>query len=251
MQVAKNAPYLRSMKSILTLFASTVVLFASAQDHVYEDLLVMFVDEKYEKCLAKAESYTLKEDTKKDAMPYLYMSMCMYEMSKLEKFQADYPKAFREAMKLAEKYRKKDKNNEFFDNYEDYWTKLNTSAMEEGDNLFEAGEYSKAKQLFDNMVGYDPGNPGAWLMLALCQQKSNLAKEAELSLKAFGKAYNAVGDPKRMAVDRKTLLRKALIRYTAFTAEKGLRDSARRVIDLGKGQFMDDPEYKLQYEEVH
>ena len=81
--------------------------------------LKAYVDEEYEKCLVKAEGYTINEETKKDPLPYLYMSMCLYEMSKIEKYTAmeDYKKADRDAMKYAEKYRKKDKNKEFFDNY--------------------------------------------------------------------------------------------------------------------------------------
>ncbi|MCB0765446.1 MAG: hypothetical protein KDB84_12110, partial [Flavobacteriales bacterium] len=97
------------MKKLLLLAPLALFqLTAQAQKHVYEDLLVLFVDEKYEKCLGKAEGYTLMDDTKKDPLPFLYMSMCFMEMSKDEKYQADYPKAAKDALKFAEKYRKKD-----------------------------------------------------------------------------------------------------------------------------------------------
>ncbi|MCB0198137.1 MAG: hypothetical protein KDJ65_39710, partial [Anaerolineae bacterium] len=82
-----------------TFLAAALLAFtaftATAQKHVYEDLLVLFVDENYEKCLAKAENYTVNDDTRKDPLPYLYMSMSLYEMSKLEEFNEDYPKASR------------------------------------------------------------------------------------------------------------------------------------------------------------
>ena len=169
------------------------MLSAQAQKHVYEDLLKAYVDEEYEKCLAKAEGYTINEETKKDPLPYLYMSMCLFEMSKIEKYTAmeEYKKADRDAVKYAEKYRKKDKNREFFDNYGDYWEDLNTMAMEKGENLYDDEEYSKAKQVFDGMVGYYPENSGAWMYLALCQYKTNLVKEGDLSMKQFVKARSS------------------------------------------------------------
>ena len=225
---------------------------ARAQKQPYEDLLVKYVDEKYEDCLAKAQGYTEKESTKKDPLPYLYMSMCLYEMSKIEKFRAmeEYKKSDKDAVKFAEKYRKKDKNKEFFGNYEDYWAELNKLSMEQGENFYEEGSYSKAKSLFDGMVGYYPENPGAWIMLALCQYKSNLVKEGDLSMKEYAKAaLNA--DTGSLPEDQKKLLKNALIRYSEFLNTKGMRDSARTTIGLGKEHFMEDPDFKLQYDELN
>ncbi|MCB0793989.1 MAG: tetratricopeptide repeat protein [Flavobacteriales bacterium] len=239
------------MKNLLTLLLLLLAMGGYAQKHVYEDLLVMYVDEDYEKCMGKAESYTLNDKTRKDPLPYLYMSMCLYEMSKLEKYQADYPKASRDALKYAEKYRKKDKDNEYFANYEDFWAELNTMGMEEGENYYEEGSYSKAKQAFDRMVGYYPENPGAWLMYALCQLKSNLARDAEESLKNFAKAQASMGDIKDLPEDQQKLLRMALIRYAEHLNTAGMQDSARSTIEIGKDAFMENDEFKLMYEDLH
>lgn len=234
------------MKKFLTLIAFLLVQAAAfAQKHVYEDLLVLYVDEKYEKCLAKAEAYTLAEATKKDALPFLYMSMCLFEMSKQEKFAADYPKAARDAVKWAEKYRKKDKDREYFGNYEDYWAELNTVSYQAGENLLDDPKgISKAKQIFDGMVGYYPENPGAWLMLAMCQYKSNLLKEGDLSVKEFDKAMTAAGDIATLPKDQRILLKNALIRYADYLVGKGQRDRAKQYASLGKDQFMEEPDFK-------
>lgn len=242
------------MKRILTLALLAFTLNAVvAQKHVYEDLLKAFVDENYEKCLFKAIGYTESDATKKDPMPYLYAAMCYYEMSKIEKFTAmeEYKKADREAIKYAEKYRKKDKNNEFFANYDDFWTDLNTMAQEKGINHFDAKEYSKAKQLFDGMTSYHPENAGAWLMLALCQYNSNLTKEADLAVKEFDKAFAGISDLGRLPEDQKKLLTTALINYSLYLKGKGMREEAKAVLDKGKDHFMEDPEFKLTYDEVN
>ena len=239
-------------RMLLSVFTVAVTIGAFAQKHVYEDLLKLYVDEKYEACLSKAEGYTMGEETKKDPLPYLYMSMCFYEMSKIEKYTAmeEFKKCDRDALKYAEKYRKKDKNREFFENYADFWEDLNTMAMQKGENLYEDGEYGKAKQLFDSMTGYYPENAGAWMMLALCQYKTNLVKEGDLSMKEFTKA-RAYADIQYLAEDQKKLLRNALIRYSEYLAGKSMRDSARSTINIGADDFMKEPDFKAAYEEYN
>lgn len=223
-----------------------------AQKGVYEDLLVLYVDEKYEKCIAKAEAYTEAEATKRDALPFLYVSMCYHEMAKQEKYKDDYPKASRDALKWAEKYRRKDKDLEFFHNYEDYWMSLNTQAMEEGENLMDDPKgLSRARQVWTSMIKYYPENPGPWLMLAITQYNSNLAKDGDLSVKEFDKAFAAAGDIARLPADQRKLLKNALIRYADFLAAKGMKDQARKYIALGKNHFMGEPDFKGAYNSLH
>ncbi len=221
---------------------------ATAQKHVYEDLLVLYVDEKYEKCIFKAEGYTTNDNTKRDALPFLYISMCFHEMSKKEKFQTDYPKAGRDALKWAEKYRRKDKDLEFFRNYEDFWISLNTFALDEGElQLDDPKGLSRARQAFTSMTKYYPENPGPWLLLAVAQNKANLAREAELSVAEFDKAMANVGDINSLPQDQKRALKAGLIRYSDQMLEKGQRDKARKYIALGKDAFMDQDDFKGAY----
>lgn len=241
------------MKQLLTLSLLALCQFtASAQKHVYEDLLVMYVDEKYEKCIFKAEGYTENDATKRDPLPFLYISMCYHEMSKKEQYQQDYPKAGRDALKWAEKYRRKDKEKEFFGNYEDYWISLNTYALDEGElQLDDPKGMTRARQAFTSMTKYYPENPGPWLLLAVAQYKANLAREAEASVTEFDKAIAAAGDISTLPQDQKRALKAGLIRYADLMVEKGQRDRARQYIALGKDAFMDQPDFKGAYSALH
>lgn len=253
MQVAIPAAHkaIIMKKSILFVLGLLHAGLGMAQKGVYEDLLVLYVDEKYEKCIFKAEGYTEGDDTKKDPLPYLYVSMCYFEMSKQEKFNADYPRASRDALKWAEKYRKKDKEKEFFNNYEDYWSELNTMVQEHGENLLDDPKgLSKARQMFDSMTGYHPENPGGWLMLALSQYKANLAKEGDLSVAGFDKAIAAAGDIGTLPKDQKKLLKSALIRYADYLVSKGQRDRAKKYAAIGKDHFMEEPDFKGLWESL-
>lgn len=238
------------------LFSTTALLLLSAgqawaQDRPYDDLLVRYVDEKYEDCLFKAERYTMREQTKRDPLPYLYMSMCYFEMSKIPKYQEmdEYKKADRDAMKWAEKYRKKDKDMEFFHNYEDYWASLNTMVQENGLNAYEgeAKELSKARRYFQSMTRYYPENPGGWLMLALSQYRSNMARDGDESMKGYEAALAEVGSLDNLPPDQKMLMKSALIHLAEYLDDKGDRNGARQAMELGKDVFMDDPEFKGAY----
>jgi hypothetical protein len=239
------------MRSSILATATLLFLSAHAQKQPYEDLLVKYVDEKYEDCLAKALNYTEKDDTKKDPLPFLYVSMCYYEMSKIEKYRSmeEYKKCDKDAVKYAEKYRKKDKNKEFFDNYADFWSDLNTMAGEAGVNAYEDPKgLTKAKQWFDGMTGYYPENPGPWLMLGLVLYKSNLTKEADAAIAKFQPALEAAGGIGMLPDDQKKLVKTALIQYATYLDSKGNRSKAKEMLEIGKEFFKDDAEFKGAYE---
>jgi len=224
-----------------------------AQNHAYDDLLILYVDEDHVKCISKAERYTDKEETRRDALPYLYQSMCSFEMSKLDKYTSDreYKYVGRDALKYAAKYRKKDKELEYFKNYEDYWAELNTRAMDMGFMLFDEGSYSKAKRQFKRMVTYYPENAGAWQMLALTELKMNAARDAKESMVEYRKAFAQLGEVERLPKDQRRLLREGMVRYTEQLQQKGLIDSARTTIAMGKDHFIENPEFKALYEELN
>ena len=180
------------------------------------------------------------------------MSMCLYEMSKIPKYQEmdDYKKADRDALKWAEKYRKKDKEKEFFDNYADYWGELNTMAQELGMNDYESGAkgMSKAKRTFESMTKYYPENPGPWLMLALTNYGSNQQKEGDDALKTFHTTLDAAGDIGSLPEDQKKLLMDALVHYAEYLDGKGDKSGAKAALEIGKKDFMDVPEFKGAYD---
>lgn len=238
-------------KFVLILSLVLINLGLSAQKHVYEDLLVLYVDEKYEKCIFKAEGYTENDATKRDALPFLYVSMCYYEMSLKDQYSVDYPKASRDAMKWAEKYRRKDKDREFWSNYEDYWMSLNTKALDEGENALDDPKgATRARQTFTSMTKYHPENPGPWLLLAVTQYKGNLAKDGDISVKEFDKALAAAGDISTLSVDQKKALKTALIRYADLMIDKGNKDQARKYVALGKDHFMGEADFKGLYDSL-
>ncbi len=237
-------------KPLLILLFLLPYLHVSAQSKPYDDLLVLYVDEDYEKCVYKAERYVDRKESHRDPLPYLYASMCYFEMSKTPKYQEmpEYKHADRDALKWAAKYRRKDKNMEFFANYEDYWSELNTVAQEVGMNFLDEGAFSKAKSQFQRMTRYNPENPGAWAMLALAQQKMKSTRDAKDNTEKFHEVLDAIPNVARLPKDERILLRESLVRTAMYLEDQGDLSEARKVIELGKDHFMENPEFKSLYE---
>ncbi len=228
-------------------FASTLFSATAQTDKDYKDLLTLFVGEKYDKCLYKAEGYTLDEKTKKDPLPYLYMSRCYFEMSKRDEFKEKYPNAFKDAMKYISKYGSKDKEKVYAAEYEDFFIALRKAAIAEAESMMDTEKFSKAKQLYDQVLDMDPNDAGAQLMLGLAFGALKSKKESEEGIKkakAILTEKKASQSPEQLA-----LLKEAITRHA--TALSGTnRDAAKEWLDLGMEFFAEDKEYKITYDSI-
>lgn len=213
----------------------------------YEDLLKLFVDDKFEKCLYKAEGYTLDEKTKKDPLPYLYMSRCYFEMSKRDEFREKYPNAFKDAMKYASKYGSKDKEKQFAAEFEDYFGALRMAAIAEAETMMETNKASKAKQIYDNLLDLDPNDAGAQLSLGLAFQAAKSKKESE---DAFKKAKAILSEKKASTTKEQLILLKDAITKHATALASSSKEAAREWLELGMEYFPEDKEYKLTYDTI-
>lgn len=232
------------MKKILLLLIIGFGSFSTfAQD--YDDLLNLLVDEDFEKLVYKAEKYTLDDDSKRDAMPYLYLSMGFYEISKISDFDEDYPKAFKDALKYASKYRKKDKNSEFYAEHSEYFDLLRKAAMLEAETFNEKEKYAKSKGYYKYLYSIDPEDAGAWIYTGVIQERLKATREAE---EAYLTAKELIeGGCSSLTRIQKEYLKSGLIYYAEYYSEEGRSADAKDLMDLGLKLFGEDKEYKVVY----
>jgi len=214
----------------------------------YKDLLTMFVSEKYERCLYKAEGYTLDDKTKKDPVPYLFVSRCYYEMSKRDEFKEKYPNAFKDSMKYIAKYAAKDKDKTYYSEYEDFISNLRTDAIAEAENFFESEKYTKSKALYDQLTKLDENDAGAQIMLSLNQTALKAKKESELALTTAKKILDEKTASR--GKEQLVLLKNALISLSTSMYDSGKRSEAKTWIEYGQDYFKDDKEFVLAYETI-
>jgi hypothetical protein len=237
-----------SLNILLGLFAFSALSLSAQDDEDFEDLRILYMDGKYEKLIKKADRYTDDDDTRKDPTPYLYLSKAYYEMSRMEEFAEDYPpeKAFRDALKWASKYRRKDKQGELFDENDLYFRELKESALIEANGLISDQKYSRAKRYFDSICDFDPTDPGAWLMLGICKVEIRNVREAEMDFQKAGEVLHTRDLSTLNSIERK-LLRDGILTYSDYLVEQSMRDSARVTMELAKPVLEGDREFDMKY----
>ncbi len=214
----------------------------------YTKLWNLFIDEKYEQLLIKAEAITQNDKRRKEPMPYMFMSMASYELSKDEKYEEDYPKAFKDALKSAGKYRKKDKAYKYESEFQEHLQNLRSDAMEVGENFVEEEKYSKAKTYYKYLTQMDPTCQSSWLMYGYCLTKMNDIGGAKEALKKV--SFRSESDFDELTSEQVRMAKYALISYAEHLYQNGMRDSAQVTINLGKEFYMDDKEYQLVTEDM-
>ncbi|MGB2384369.1 MAG: hypothetical protein ACPH8E_02605, partial [Flavobacteriales bacterium] len=116
----------------------------------FDELLMWMVDGKYEKVLYKAIRYTEDDDTKKEPVPYVFMSMAFFKISESsdEELLEKYSKALKDALKYASKFVKKDKEGEYIGEYVDYFNDLRRATMNQAEIYVDEEKFTKAKSYY-------------------------------------------------------------------------------------------------------
>lgn len=255
------------MKKLLFTFFFGLLLvnpISKAFAQEYEDLLVLFVDEKYEKCYDKAVKYMEDDKTKNDALPYLYASEAMYEMSRDHQYVDIFPNAYKEALSYAAKYRKKDKAYSYKSDAEEYIEKLKKTILEEVDNYVLEGDeksYKKALGLMKKVVQIDPLCPGSMLLRGdleiLTKNKTEGKKMVIEGLDQIKKVGTDIqfGD---MTLTQQMYMKYALMFNAKQSMESDLA-KAREIISIGQPYFgeerddcliEDNSDFKKLYKEI-
>ena len=250
----------RTLLIALLLLSTFVKLFAQE----YQDLLLLYVDEKYDKCYDKAVKYTGNDKTKKDALPYLYASMALFEMSRDHAYVDDFPKAFKESLSYAAKYRKKDIEDAYKEDSQEYIEKLKMVVVEEVENYLMEGTdkgYSKSVSLIKKIKDIDRKDYGAYLLWGLLETlNGNKTEGRKIVSEGFDK-INTIGTDVQfgdLTESEQYYLRLSLMEYAKFQNEKD-PEGAKETISIGHQYFYeqredclleDNSKFKELYDEI-
>lgn len=246
-----EAQKLKLMKKVLLLLIAIISINAASAQRDYDDLLELIVDEKYERCLVKADKYIYDEDTKKDPLPYLYSAMAMFRInaSEDESVKEKYPKASKEALKFASKYAKKDKESEFYAEFTDFFVELRAATYEEAENYDAEEKYTKSKGLYKYLTVIDPNDPAAVIYQGFTEWALRSKREAEESFEAAKKILNEKGID-HLEDDQVTRLRIGIMMIAEYFEANGERALAVEWMKIGQKFFADNDAFSITYQEI-
>ena len=99
------------MKKILPLLLFVLsALTVNAQAPNYDDLKILYADANYEKLVKVSSGYTLKDDLKKDPIPFIWLAKGLYKISLSGSDDEKYKNAYKDAIAALTKAMKNDKD---------------------------------------------------------------------------------------------------------------------------------------------
>lgn len=251
--------------TLLLLFIGGFILNANAQPPTYDDLVILFSDADYEKLLKKAEKYTQSDKSRKDAIPYLYLSKANFEISKggeQEELLAKYPRAFKESIKYAGKCIQKDKEGIVVADNMAHFTNLKVVVTEILRNLAESGDFGRLMGQIPLMIKVDKKDIGAYyLKAAAYYYKKDItgmkktAKLADEMLKtADPNAFTISEDDDFDLTNKKkadiNMLKLGVINYARALVLARQKEGAKDIMGKVKQWFEEDEEFKAVYDEI-
>ncbi|MFN3343000.1 MAG: tetratricopeptide repeat protein [Flavobacteriales bacterium] len=224
------------MKRLMILLA--VFLYAGTnllKAQEYEDLAALWVDQKYEKLADKAFKYTEKDKSKNDPLPYLYLAKALYRISLDEKLRAkeEFKKSEAEALSYSVKYKKKDKNGIYKVDADKFFAEMKKTYFEQTENYYESGDFKKALAILKKVVQFDPENPGAWIVKAICEFEMKNKTEAVNNANAGVDFVKKIQNFNDLLEPDQDFMRFALMAYANYLVKTKDVPNAKKIISLG------------------
>lgn len=223
---------------------------SQAQAPDYDDLLIYFADGDYEKLVDKAEKYIGGDDTKNDALPYLYSAKGYFEMSKDQKYKEDFPKAFNDAIGNAGKAIKKDKDGSVYADNKPFFTDLKIAVVEEIRNMVDAGDYSRLRGTVMKLQKLDPNDVGSYFLLTAAQLQIKDKSSAKITLKEAQERLEAIESVEDWRPVDFDMLRMGIVEYALYLVQMRQCDKAKEIMNQVKQWFEKDETFKAKYDEI-
>jgi len=242
------------MKNIFTLL--TFIFIASmsyAQPPVYDDLKILYADANYEKLAKIASSYTEKDKTKKDILPYIWLAKGLYKVSLSGTDDPKFKNAYKDAIKYLSKGIKYDmKYNEgsTIAEHKEFIDKFQLSLFEIIDNEISAGGFRKAygwcikyNKITTNLVGIK-------YLMGACKYKDQDKATARTLWQEGDKLLDGLTTTEGWSeADLKTFKLGLLTSAEALKSTRQV-DKARALLNKTAQWFEDDADWKERYDEI-
>lgn len=217
-------------------------------------LAKLLAEKEYEDCLFKADNLSYKDDFKNDPEVYLYMSICLFEISKIDDpdYKEDYPNAYRDAVKHAIKCKQKDKKKTFCSQNTEYLGTLKMTGIESAKELYNQKNWKYSSRILKELEKLDPYD----LHIQIIRQVCDIISGNPAMLDEFKKNLNKIKEIYKSGEnlpDRSTKnqLVDAFMIYSNHLIETKKTEEAKSLLSTAVEILPDDGFIKIQYNMVN
>lgn len=242
----------------LLLIASFVMnclpLFSQVVNAEFDKVAKKFEKGTYESALESAEALMENDKHRKNPEPYLWASMCYYQiyLSDDDKMKERVKSPLKNALKYAGKAVSKDKNGNLTDANRTYFETMKNAGVQEAVRQGSEGDFRKAAYTYKQIMDFAPEDPFIQFAKGVNDIKMSSAFEAE---KALSEAMPDLVEKYR-DLDYEpdpissTLLKPNMLFYIDYLAENAYLDSARKVTMSARVFFPLDEDIKQRLQQL-
>ncbi|MFD1550917.1 hypothetical protein DNU06_05060 [Putridiphycobacter roseus] len=249
--------------TLLLYLTGLLTTFSFAQRPEYNDLIVYFADGNLEKLLKQAEKYTTADDSRKDAIPYLYLSKANLEISKGGDLAEEFPRAFKDAVKYAGKAIQKDDDDRTMYNANlPHFTAVKKEVFEQIRNLVESNDYGRLMGVLPLMEKIEKGEIGTAFLKAVAKyqrgDKSGFRieqKEALALLDNFDTGSlvlsddDSIEEAAKKKIDRE-VFKFGIIQYAKTLVVMEETSEAKAILGKVKQLYEEDKNFMKEYNKI-
>ncbi len=220
----------------------------------FNNVAKKFEKGSYESALESAESLIDNDKHRKKPEPYLWASMCYYQihLSDDEKVKGRIKSPLRNALKYAGKAASKDKNGNITEANQEYFATMKEEGVKAAQAYEADGDFRKAAYTYKQILKFAPDDPFIKFAKGVNDIRMNSYMEAERALvevfPILEKNYRDLDyQPDALS---SPLLKPAVIFYIDHLTENSYTDSAKKTVLAARVFFPLDEEIKQRYQSL-
>jgi hypothetical protein len=238
------------MKKLVLATALLFAGFVSAQGPSYDDLRILYADGNYDKLVKSSESYTQKDKSKTDALPFMWLARGLYKISQSGTADEKYKNAYKEAVGALGKAIKLDKSGDVQREYSEFFQEFKMSLVEVIGNDLSVPDYKKANSWVLKYYKLDATSLGAKLLEGACKFRNADKGGANAAWKEADKKIAALGDIDSWDPADKQLFKMGIIQTADCYVASRQVDKAKTLLGKVAQYFEEDEEFKAKYDEI-
>lgn len=240
------------MKKILLVASIFTTLTVNSLFAQYDELRILYADQKFEKVVKLAEKMAGDDKYKKDPMVYYWFSKGLYKVSQSGNTAPEFKNAYKESINHLSKLLRNDKNGEAMqeDEVREYVYEIQGTLVEQIKNEISTGNFRKASSWILTYKKVTKNPIGQMLLEAAGKFKVDDKSGGITGLKAAEAELAKVSDIKDFTDSDKEMFKLGLIwGAEGYTSIRQL-DKAKALLEKGAQWFKDDEEFQEAYNKM-
>lgn len=239
------------MKKVFTFLAAMIfAVTANAQGEDYDNLLIYKADQNWEKLIREAEKLTSKNKTKKDALPYYYLTYGLYKISFIGDRPDEYKNAYKDALTNAGKMGRKDGAEQVFEEYEEFYNELKMSLLEIIRNEIEGDDYRRAFGWVMKIYKFGRDHIGGKFLEGACRHHNGDKATARAKWKEGQELIKELESTSIWSEADKAIIKLGLYESAKAMTASRQKDTAVEIMNLGAQWFEGDKDWQAWYDEI-